>query len=1051
MSVAPGSSLAREAVLALAPDPASARAGERLGVAARWSELGREGGALWGACRGSGSKPYQVVALTGAAFAFTCTCPSRKFPCKHALGLLFLAGAVPGAVAAGGAPPDWAAGWLERRAARAAPVAGVAAGVRPAGRAASSARTLARREARVDGGVAELDRWLLDLARGGLGAAQAQRPAWWEATAARMVDAQAPGLAEAVREMGLIAARGGPDWPGRLTDRLARLHLLCQGWSRRAELPPALVEVVRDRVGFTRSSADVLAGERRHFSVDVLGDRLFVAGKLQGRRQWLRVPGAPGLAQLVSYGAGKQTPPPGLPALSRVQAVVAAYPGRRPTRLALADAAAPEPLTTLVSGEGTVPADEAVSSWVALLAAYAAMLQVDPWADPVAFVVHEITVLPPHGAAPWLLRDRDGQALPLAGDIAAGWGWWLLAVGGGHRLDLAVEWDGFALTPLSAVRSPVQAPAPAVPAAPEVDEPPAVRAAPGWSRLIDAAVVGTGRAAVPDVPELARALGRDDGAPVAAELLLRTAALAAGARRAGQLPTWAAGLPAPAQAPSDQARVLAPEHARLLEEVLAGSQPEALRAWLTAMAETGWHAPAELLCDLLSRGQRESDLRMTISRVLGARGRWLADLHPDGAWALAVEAAHEASSSAASGQASWATAKAATRRTLLRQLRQHDPAAAAALLRGPAGGPAFAPFDQATAAQRVAYCEILRTGLGPWDVDLLDHALGDRRADVAQAAVRTALALPGAGIETRAARRTDGLLTVTRHGLPGRRRHRLEFATPIELTDEMRRDQITDPRQREPGIGAADYRAMLLYGELARVDPARWAERSGLTPAEFLAAEVAIAGVRHAPAARMRDWLRTAVIRHAQPEWVLALIPYSEPGELARLVNCLAEPARAEALGLALQRCQRLGAENPGAENATGRNPPAASRPTLRRRSPAELAAVLLTGITGPWSAALSRTALATITTLITGDAPDHWAVPPVRQLLTTAAWRLAPDAGFDALAPDAIAPVFAGDHAQLRAALDARRQLYAALATPPSPDHTGPPRPARLVQEGPR
>lgn len=76
-------------VLALAPDEASRRAGSRLGTAGPWSGTGRGDGAVWGLCEGSGATPYRtVVDTTGPAYL--CGCPSRKFPCKHALGLLLL-------------------------------------------------------------------------------------------------------------------------------------------------------------------------------------------------------------------------------------------------------------------------------------------------------------------------------------------------------------------------------------------------------------------------------------------------------------------------------------------------------------------------------------------------------------------------------------------------------------------------------------------------------------------------------------------------------------------------------------------------------------------------------------------------------------------------------------------------------------------------------------------------------------------------------------------------------------------------------------------------
>ncbi|MER7818614.1 SWIM zinc finger family protein, partial [Streptomyces sp. NPDC096153] len=79
-----------EQVLALAPDMPSRKAGSRLGTAGPWSGTGGSGaGAVWGLCRGSGSTPYRTVVDTSGP-AYQCSCPSRKFPCKHALGLLLL-------------------------------------------------------------------------------------------------------------------------------------------------------------------------------------------------------------------------------------------------------------------------------------------------------------------------------------------------------------------------------------------------------------------------------------------------------------------------------------------------------------------------------------------------------------------------------------------------------------------------------------------------------------------------------------------------------------------------------------------------------------------------------------------------------------------------------------------------------------------------------------------------------------------------------------------------------------------------------------------------
>jgi len=103
-------------VVALAPDPASAKNGKGLAILNKWSNLGKDEQIIWGECKGSGKDPYRTqVDLSEPAFR--CSCPSRKFPCKHGLGLLFLMVSQP-TVLTSGTPPDWVTDWIASRAKR---------------------------------------------------------------------------------------------------------------------------------------------------------------------------------------------------------------------------------------------------------------------------------------------------------------------------------------------------------------------------------------------------------------------------------------------------------------------------------------------------------------------------------------------------------------------------------------------------------------------------------------------------------------------------------------------------------------------------------------------------------------------------------------------------------------------------------------------------------------------------------------------------------------------------------------------------------------------
>jgi hypothetical protein len=76
--------LARNAVEALAPDPNALTTATGLLKPAKWTVRARAGEIIWDQCQGSGANPCCVAADMEDGGA-KCTCPSRKFPCKHGL------------------------------------------------------------------------------------------------------------------------------------------------------------------------------------------------------------------------------------------------------------------------------------------------------------------------------------------------------------------------------------------------------------------------------------------------------------------------------------------------------------------------------------------------------------------------------------------------------------------------------------------------------------------------------------------------------------------------------------------------------------------------------------------------------------------------------------------------------------------------------------------------------------------------------------------------------------------------------------------------------
>lgn len=418
-----------ERVVNAAPDAASLAAARKLARQGPWSETGSNDVLVWGKCQGSGKTPYQVSVDT-AAPAYRCSCPSRKFPCKHALALLLLWSR--GEAADGGAETaEFAREWAAQRAERAT-VRERRNTEQPVDPEAQAKR-LADRMALMDAGIDDFSRWLTDLVRTGLAAARTQPYSWWDGVAARLVDAQLPGLAEQVRAMGSdVHAR--PDWADHLLLRAGRWWAVTKAWRKRDTLTPAELADLRVAVGWALPTADVQGTEELPGPWLVLGAHRSDDGRLQQQRTWLRAPDGTVVVVLDFAARSEVLAAPQL-AGALLDATVARYPGSAPRRAMFTGTVAPLGMATDLGEGGSIQqALDAESAGVAL----------SPWRERHPVLLCGVSVSP--GDQGWL-RDGSGDALPLADAPLDS----LLALTGGHPVDLFGELEEGRVRPLSAV------------------------------------------------------------------------------------------------------------------------------------------------------------------------------------------------------------------------------------------------------------------------------------------------------------------------------------------------------------------------------------------------------------------------------------------------------------------------------------------------------------------------------------------------------------------------------------------------------------------------
>ncbi|MBP2415810.1 SWIM zinc finger family protein [Microlunatus capsulatus] len=421
----------RPRVLRLAADTAARQAALRL-AGSGWVGTGRGGTRLWGRYQGSGATPYDV-ALDVATEAWTCTCPSRKSPCKHALALLL---AWSDGLLDEHEPPAFVERRLVGRTA-------TTRATRPAGEvadpAAAAARVAARAE-RVAGGLEELSTWIEDQVRTGL--AGLERGGWGavDAVAARMVDAQAPGVATLLRRVPAELGREG--WPERVLEQLAGLHLLVQAHRRLDALPADLAATVRSHVGYPVSRADVLARPGVEDDWWAVGQVDTVESRLESRRVWLWGRHSRRWALWLTF-----VPPGGAPDTTvvlgdRFAGSLHFYPGAGQLRAVVGEPASGPAGARDHLGEPWPPEDDLATA----RRRFADLLAADPWATRLPVLLRAAPV-PPAEDAGWRLRDVDGRCCPVTG--GGGEPWPLVAQARGREVPVVAEWSTDGVRPLA--------------------------------------------------------------------------------------------------------------------------------------------------------------------------------------------------------------------------------------------------------------------------------------------------------------------------------------------------------------------------------------------------------------------------------------------------------------------------------------------------------------------------------------------------------------------------------------------------------------------------
>jgi len=415
-----------EQVLAMAPDAASVKAGKAQAKTQKWLSLHRNDNALWGEIKGSGSKPYQT-AIDTTRLAFKCSCPSRKFPCKHALGLALLFATASSSFKQNEAP-EWLAQWLNKREQKAEK--------KPLPKTIdkeSQAKRAAAREQKVKAGLEETALWLKDLIRQGLAQLPEKPHSFWQAPAARMVDAQAPGIANMIKTLAQLNYYS-QDWYADLLKQLSDIYLLTQAYDRLDQFPEDLQSDVKSLIGWSSKKEELKQEAGVTDNWFVLGQETEKDERLNIKRTWLYGQQYRKFALLIDFYTAGQLPEftwmPG----GSYKASLVYYPGRQSLRALLKDQPHYLQLDRPIGSTSLSQLEQAITE------AYTAF----PWTRQLPFLLERVS--PQMHNTSFYLVDQEDKYIPIS--TSSDKSYLLLAISGGQPVSISGIYQNGKLNPL---------------------------------------------------------------------------------------------------------------------------------------------------------------------------------------------------------------------------------------------------------------------------------------------------------------------------------------------------------------------------------------------------------------------------------------------------------------------------------------------------------------------------------------------------------------------------------------------------------------------------
>ena len=297
---------------------------------------------------------------------------------------------------------------------------------------------------KVRSGAAEMEIWLKDLLRAGLLQLPQKNADWFDHMRARMVDAQAPGLGNLVRNLKELSLQKEADWQSEAAHIIAKIFLLLEGIKKLERMDPKTEADVRYLSGWNVNQQEILDYP---FNTNIFDHWLSVAvltemvEGLNVERNYLYGLKSGAFALHMNFAFRRKPEPSGLAAGKVFAADLTYVPSNLPLRTVIRKLGeeksySSEPMMLL-------------PDFTALLAHMTLHRSKYPWVEEHPFAV--AAVCPIKQGSHFLLKDREEKTMAIATEFDMKRCLNLLACTGGKPFNLFVLFSKGKIIPLGII------------------------------------------------------------------------------------------------------------------------------------------------------------------------------------------------------------------------------------------------------------------------------------------------------------------------------------------------------------------------------------------------------------------------------------------------------------------------------------------------------------------------------------------------------------------------------------------------------------------------